>query len=699
MNSILVHKTREKSGVLLGLGSMPTSKITSVRPATLIRLCLVAITCIVYWQVTEFDFINTYDDLEYIIENSNVREGLTLRGVGWAFGTFHSGHWHPITWLSHMLDVQLYGMNAGRHHLMNVLFHIAGTLLLFSIFHSTTGYTWRSGFIAAMFALHPLHVESVAMIAERKDVMSAFFWMVTLRCYIAYAVHPRKSRYLFVAGCFVLGLLTKPMVMTLPFVFLLLDYWPLNRFSPRTEGDGYLTSSHSAVPRLIAEKVPFLLFSAASSIVTWHAAKSQGALEAMRVYPFIHRLANALVSYTGYLGKMIWPKSLTVFYPYRDTLLAWQVMGAILLVAGLTTLFLTLYKRHPYLIVGWLWYLVTLLPVIGLVQAGAQSMADRYTYIPLIGIFIIIAWALPEILNPWRLGKIVLAMSICLCLSLLTALTWMQIGYWKNSTALFQHAVNVTQQNWVAHNNLGTAFLKAGKKEEALRQYQKVLEIIPNHANAHFNLGVTLAELGRRNEAIDRYRKALALNASHVKALNNLGGELIARGEIEQGVKYCRKALEIDPEFFNAHSNIALAMTALGKKDEAILHFQKALQMNPDNAKAHQAVGNLLAEKGRFAEAQYHYVEAIRSDPENEAAYKIMGDFSMRNGNFAEAAQYYSAALRLAMGNADTYNKLGVALIRQGNFKDAIINFQEALRLDPDHPHARSNLQKALKHR
>jgi len=672
-------------------------KIISIRPQVLISLTLTVAIVVVYWQVRHFDFIYVYDDLEYVVENRHVLRGISAEGIAWAFRTFHSANYHPFTWLSHMLDAQLYGLDPGQHHLTNVLFHIANTLLLFGLLFRMTGFAWRSGLVAALFALHPLHVESVAMIAERKDVLCTFFWMLTLLSYTAYTARKKAGWYFVTLAGFVLGLMAKPMAVTLPFVLLLLDFWPLERFKSHAGGVIKGPQLRSTVLRLILEKTPFFVLSAIASWITVLAQLSKGAVAAPEVYPLAHRVANAAVSYVSYLGKTFWPYPLAVFYPYRTTIAPWQFIAALLLIAAVTALVLIGIRKHSFLIVGWLWYLGTLVPVIGLVQVGDQAMADRYTYIPLIGIFIIIAWGGAEILKNRRCKAFVCTAASAVIIPILMVLTWMQLSTWSDGITLFGHAAGIFENSYVIHNNLGAAQHRKGKNAAAIQHFKMALDISPDNADAHYNLGVFFGNQSKPVQAVAHYRKALQMKPDHVEALNNLGCELILRGDMADGIKYCQRALEIDPEYANAHSNIAVAQAAVGKVNEAINHYRQALALMPDNVKLYRALGNLLAQIGQLQEAKNYYARALELAPENEKAHRMMGDFLADMDDFKGAEVYYSAAVRLSSGNADIFNKLGVAHIRQGNIQEAIVFFQESLRLAPDHQDARQNLARARK--
>ena len=447
---------------------------------------------------------------------------------------------------------------------------------------------------------------------------------------------------------------------------------------------------------LVGEKVPFFLLAAGTSVATLLAQHSLGATGSMNVYPFTHRLANAVVSYAAYIVKTIWPHPLVVFYPYRESIAAWQWLGAIGLLAAATTAVVVYGRQRRYLICGWLWYLVTLLPVIGIVQVGAQAMADRYTYIPLIGIFIMAVWALHETTVSLRLKSGVVTCAVALLLLMFGAVSWTQTGYWTDSLRLFQHATAHSADNWVAHNNLGTALARSGQPDAALVHYQSALEIAPGYADARYNLAATHSDLGRHDEAIRQYRKVLSISPKHAGSHNNLCGELIAAGKMEEGIAHCRKAIVIAPKFANPRNNLAVGLTRLGRRVEAIDHYRQALQLDPDNPDTHLALGKLLSADDRGPEALLHFRTAVRLDPDNESTCRQAADTLMRSGYVAPAAEFYSAALRLAPGNADIYNRLGVAYARLGLHDDAVVMFKEAVRKDPDHSAAAGNLQKAL---
>jgi tetratricopeptide (TPR) repeat protein len=662
-----------------------------------VPICLVLIitTLAVFWQLKDHEFIN-FDDPLYVTENLHIQGGITLKGVTWAFTTFHAGNWHPLTWLSHMLDVQFFGLKAGWHHLMNLLFHIASTLLLFLVLHRMTKALWQSAFVAALFALHPLHVESVAWVSERKDVLSTFFWMLTMGAYVFYVEKPEVKRYVLTLFFFALGLMAKPMLVTLPFVLLLLDYWPLKRLrygtaDPKNPAEALPPSApvqqkrkskkqHTVKEKvqakkptdspyqwtlirpLVWEKIPFFILTVLSSAVTYVAQWKGGAMKPLEAIAFDGRIANALVSYVAYIGKMIWPANLAFLYPHPGMVPHWQILGAVLFLALSTFLILRMVKRAPYLAVGWLWYLGTLVPVIGIVQVGLQGMADRYTYVPLIGMFIMIAWGVPELFNRWRYKKNALAVLSVLILSMLTIGTWKQVHYWQNSLTLFGRTLEVTSNNYIIHNELGNTLKAQGKLDEAISQYNKALHINPNYAYAHNNLGTALQEQGRLTEAISHYAEALRNNKNFADAYNNIGTVLQEQGSFQEAARHYIEAIRLRPDYEKPYINLGETFAAQGKYGEAMEYYTKALRINPYLIKLHYNMGTILLSQGKAEEAIIHFREAVRIKPDYVKAH----------------------------------NNLGSALLLIGKKEEAIAQFREALRYEPDHRVVQENLKRAM---
>ncbi len=605
-----------------------------------------------------------------------------------------------------MLDCQLFGLSAGAHHLTNLLLHITNTLLLFGLLKRTTGALWRSAFVAAAFALHPLHVESVAWVAERKDVLSTLFWMLTIAVYLRYVKHPGKVKYLLTLLVFALGLMAKPMLVTLPFVLLLLDYWPLGRLqlgkgaknanrrkqkSVNTRSQWKLSSS------LVWEKVPFFVLSAISSIVTFLVQQHGGAVKRIEAIPVIARFANASISYLRYIGKMFWPSRLAVFYPHPgDRLQMWQAVAAALLLLGISIWIIRLARSHKYLPVGWLWFLGTLVPVIGLVQVGGQALADRYTYVPLTGLFIIIAWGLSDLLTRWRYRKIVLGASAIIVLLALSICTGLQLRHWRNSITLFEHATEVTNDNHVAHNNLGVALQSKGRLDEALGHYRQALRLNPGDVEVHNNLGFALQAQGRLDEAIHHFHQALQVEPDFAEALYNLGNVLQSQGKLNEAISRYRRALQARPSYAEAHGNLGFALQSLGKLDEAINHYRRALQFNPDPATAHYNLATALQSQGKLDEAIHYYWQALQARPNFAEAYNNLGLALQSQGRLDEAVVHYRQALWVKPDFAEARYNLANVLRAQGKLDEAIVHYSLALQARPDFVEARYNLANVL---
>jgi tetratricopeptide (TPR) repeat protein len=541
-------------------------------PDFVIWLGLLVAIFAVYWQVGSFDFV-TYDDDLYA-QNPFVQGGLSLASLKWALTAVVSNNWIPVTLLSHVLDGQFFGDKSGMHHLVNVAFHALATLLLFAALRRATGDRWQSAFVAFLFGLHPLHVGSVAWVAERKDVLSAVFWFLALYAYVLYAEQPTLRRYLWMVLPFCLGLLSKPMLVTFPFALLLFDVWPLRRFE---------------WPKVLIEKLPLIGLSAAASAVTYFVQSSTGAVLDV---PFGVRLENALISYVAYLGQMFWPARMAVIYPYQEAIPFWQVgvaLSILLVVSGAAWFS---WKKRAYLPAGWFWYLGTLVPVIGLVQVGLQSRADRYTYIPMVGLFIILAWGGAEVVERWPQAKMAMIVAAgCVCAACM-AVSWVQIGYWQNSETLFQHAIDVTRDNWAAqfrealrikpdyaeaHNNLGACLTSAGHDAEAIPEFQTALRLKPGLADAHFNLALALSKMpDRTDDAVKEYTAALRLNPNLQQAHANLGVLLVNLGRKEEAIGHLKAAAELHPSFENEHNLGAVLSTMPGREAEGAAHLEAA---------------------------------------------------------------------------------------------------------------------------
>jgi len=537
------------------------------------------------------------DDDSYVFANPEVTRGLSAAGLRWAFTALYSSNWHPLTWLSHMADCSLFGLDARGHHLTSILIHALTTALLFVALRRLTGSRARSACVAALFGVHPLHVESVAWISERKDVLAGLGLALILLAYERHARKGGKVRYLAVIALFALGLMAKPMLVTVPLLLLLLDLWPLGRALPRAAG---ATPSGSPWARLLVEKAPLFGLSIASSAITVVAQSSHGSeIATMEALPLGVRAANALVAVAGYVGKTIWPAGLAVYYPHPSGYPPWwRIALATLLVIALTLLALR-WRRRPSLAVGWLWFLAMLVPVLGFVQVGQQASADRYTYLPLIGLFIAVSWGVPAAWSSLQLPPRALVGAAALVLVALTAASRVQTGYWKNTEILFVRTLALTRDNWVIHNNLGTYLFNAGRRDEAVDQYRETLRINPRYALAHYNLGSALSALGQNAAAAEHFRTALRLRPDYAEARNNLGNTFVALGRPEEAAANFREALKIQPDFAEAHYNLGNSLAAAGQWQDAAASFREALRVKPDFAEARHNLDALL--EGRLA--------------------------------------------------------------------------------------------------
>ncbi len=602
----------------------------------IICLLLVVATLAVYNRVNQNRFVN-YDDLGYLQKNVHVRTGLHWNTVVWAFTSPYQANWHPLTWLSHALDCHIFRLNPAGHHYTNVLLHAVNVVLLFLLLQRATGFTWRSLMVAALFALHPINVESVAWASERKNVLSMLFFLLALAAYDRYARQSETKRYLLVVGLFALGLMAKPQVITLPFVLLLWDYWPLQRIGARPEEH---PANEAAVDPLssrpfsflLLEKLPLLLLSAASAIVTLKAQSAAGAVKSELEYPLFVRLENAVVSYARYIGKAFWPSPLSAMYPHPgSTLPGWQVLGAVALLA-LITVVVILARRRRYLAVGWFWFLGTLVPMIGVMQVGVQAMADRYAYISFIGLFVMVCWGAAEWAEKRQLSAVWLAAPAVLALAVLSALTYRQIGYWHDSITLWSHALQVTSRNFVAHDNLGGALEVEGRPEEAIVQFRAAVQINPRDPLAHVDIGVYERQHGNPQKAIEEYQTAMRLTT-------------------DQGVH------------MNAHSNLGTVYRTLGD----------------------------------YARARENYEAALRLDSSSTVSLTGMGLLAQRDGDFAQAANYYSQAAS-AQPSDIGFVLLAQALEKSGRASEAQAAYQEAKRLSPDLSAARQEADRLLSH-
>ena len=623
-----------------------------------ICIFLVAITWLVFGQTIRYDFVN-YDDNEYVYANPNIVHGLTINGVVHAFTGTHTANWHPLTTLSHMLDCQLWGVHAGAHHFTNVVLHTIAVVLLFLILQQMTGATWRSAFVAAVFAIHPLRVESVAWISERKDVLSAVFFMLTLGAYVRYARSPSIGRYLTMSILFALGLLSKSMLVTVPFVLLLLDYWPLNRFTDR-----------SSTRQLILEKVPLLALSFGEGLATlWAQHSSVARVEQL---PVVWRIGNGLVSCVIYVKQMIWPVGLAVFYPHPgDQLPVWEIGLAIVLLVMVSAGAIALRGKAPYLITGWFWYLVMLLPVIGLIQVGSQGHADRYTYLPQIGLYVLLAWGTTDALasrfttrrvRRGRLKRRILAVTASVALIALAWCAHVQASYWRKGESLWGRALAVTSGNFMAHDGLGDYLANHGRLDEAIDHFQTALNIAPGYPEIEINLTLALTQKGRTDEAMAHLQALLKESPNDTQAYYNLGNALRKRGNSQGAIAVYEKTLSIQARYPAAHYNLGIALDQNGQIDEAIAHYREAVREQPNYPEAYYLLGNDLLRKSLVDDAIAAYEQALKSQPAYPAAENNIGLALFQKGRPSEGIAHWQNALAAEPDSVDSLNNLAWVL-------------------------------------
>jgi tetratricopeptide (TPR) repeat protein len=694
-----------------------------MRRTFVLSLVLFAGTIALYWQARSFDFL-VLDDSEYITDNPYVRSGLTWESVRWAFTGVHFGNWHPLTTLSNLLDCQLYGLDPSGHHLTSVLLHATNAVVLFAALRSLTGASGRSAIVSALFAVHPLRVESVAWVSARKDVLSGLLGLSAMWAYSAYARQGGLARYAGVTALLALGLMAKPMLVTLPLLFLVLDYWPLKRLD------------RSSMSHVVLEKLPWIALAAAATGATIAAQRTAEAIPSWEALPLDSRVANAVVSYVGYLGNMVWPTKLSPMYPHPNfpggqPWAPWQIVGAGILLAGLSLCVWLL--RRPYVLVGWLWFLGMLVPVIGLLQVGAQAMADRYTYLPLVGPVIALVWAGGDLLSHANLrstrARWGLGVALGTLLLLLAGRSWSQARHWRNSLALFQHAYQLSPEAPGVLSGLGAALYLERSYTQAAHYFREVLRV-RRSAEDHVNLGRTLSALGERSSAADQYRAALRLNPQAEMALLNLAQVLFVEGQVDEAIARYREALAIQPHRADTHNNLGFALQSQGNLGAARDHYQQAVSIDPAHVKAlinlggaleglgeveaarsaydrasaighddplaHASLARMLRDKGDLQGATLHYRELLRIEPGNATAHVDLGSAMQQQGDMLEAVQRYEHALRLQPDNAEAHYNLGIALQVQGKLEDAIRHYRSVIRIRRDKADAHNNLAIAL---
>ena len=611
-----------------------------------VGIILVAINLFIYAAVYRFQLVN-WDDSTYVTENPTVLGGLSWSSAWWALTTGHSPYWHPLTWLSHLLDVTLFGTDAGMYHLTSLLLHIANTLLVFELFRRLTGAGGRSAFVAAIFAAHPLHVESVAWIAERKDVLSTFFWLLTMLAYDGYVRDRSWRRYAVMLLFYALALMSKPMVVTLPAVLLLLDIWPLRRMSASAGED----RREETWARLVMEKVPLFALALATSVATVVIQHRVGAMAGLDALPWTVRAANATIGYVAYLWKTIWPTHLAAFYPLF-TISPARVGAAAAVLIAVTAAVLAERRRRPYLLTGWGWYVITIAPVIGLLQAGEQGMADRFMYIPMIGILVMAAWGLPELVAAISIRTWLLPAGASVLVVACAIAARAQAAHWEDSVTLWQHATRVTPESYIAHENLGQALRERGQLDEAEASYERAIVHAPPRSPAylaviHNSLGMVLTRKDQPRQALEHFAAAVRLSPNFAEAQGNLGNALVAAGRWPDAIGHYREAVRLKPGYTEPRVGLGGALLKEGRAAEAIPEYREALRLDPGLAEAHNGLGAALATEGHDAEAMIEYTEALRLKPDLPTAHLNVAVLFVKKGDLAQARRHLQEALAI----------------------------------------------------
>jgi tetratricopeptide (TPR) repeat protein len=639
----------------------------------LIVAALVLATVAAYTPVWQFDFV-AIDDPQYVYANPHLADGLTATSVAWAFTSGREANWHPLTWLSHLIDVELYGLEPGGHHVTNLLLHVAGTLLLFGLFQRMTGAIGPSAFVAGVFAVHPLHVESVAWVAERKDVLSACLFFLTLHAYVSYVRRPGLGRSLTVAACFAAGLMSKPMLVTLPFVLLLLDYWPLGR-------------------RAIAEKLPLIAMAVASSVVTFLVQQRFGAVKTLESFPLGVRLQNGMASYADYLRDAIWPAKLGVFYPFPPFVPTGRVVVAAALIAALTAAAFFWRRRAPYAAVGWLWFVGMLVPVIGIVQVGGQARADRYMYLPLVGLSVAVAWLAADFVRRQPARRLV-ALGGTIAIAGLAVATHAQVQHWRNTVDLWSHTARVTDDatNFGVYFGLAEYLREYDRPAEAIVEYEAAIRRRPEYAESHYGLGQALIDAGQPERAFTAFAEAVRLKPDYVEARMALGLMLARAGRAAEAIPHFSEAVRLRPAIADGHRHLGLALAVTGRLVEALPRLSEAVRLDPASSAARNDYGLALMESGRLDEAAVQFGEALRLDPHSADAHHHVGELFLKQGRIPEALARLSEAVRLEPTFVDARLSLALAYARAGRRDEAARELREVLRIDPANARARAAL-------
>jgi tetratricopeptide (TPR) repeat protein len=656
----------------------------------ILGLCLLLAAGIiaVYAQTAGFDFVD-YDDQGNIRDNPKVPAGLTWDGIKWSFSTMYGSNWFPLIWLSFMLDRTIFGTWAGGFHLVNVALHIANSILLFWVLKRYTKALWASFFVAALFALHPLHVESVAWVTERKDTLSTLFWFLTMLAYLRYVEVPTAKRYVIVCVVFALGLMSKSMLVTLPLVLLLMDYWPLKRLWPEEKIGGV------AFGRLIWEKLPLFVLSAAASVVTFIAQQSTGAMMRLSSVPIEYRIANAFISYCEYLVRMLRPVGLAVFYPHPVKEISGLQITASLAVLAAITIVAILLRRRRYLLVGWLWYLGTLVPVIGIVQVGGQAMADRYTYVPLIGIFIMLAWLAGDIVAQKRVRQVLAGMAGAAILGVLGVMTFVQVSYWHDTMSLFKHAAAVTKDNYVAHSIMGVRYAEKGQMEEAMKAFDIILKLTPKDGDTLYNVAKSLDVQGQTAKALEFYNRVLVLVPDDADTHGALALIEARNGNFDRAVELYKEGLSKKPDDGGLHGGLGSLYLQMGRVDEALTELEKAVKLKSDSV-IYGNLGMATLLKGEGDKAMEYFNKAVKLDPANAEAHYNLGNCYLSQNLSGKAVVEYEKAIKIKPKYTKAYGNLAVALARIGNIDEATINFRKVVELEPNNPDAKFNFANIL---
>jgi tetratricopeptide (TPR) repeat protein len=671
------------------------------RRTVFICLVLALGTALLYWPATSFDFIH-FDDPEYVVKNSNLNSGLSWPGLAWCFQAGYAGNWHPLTWMSHMLDCQLFGLKPGGPHAVNLLLHAANSVLVFLVLKRLTNAVWRSAGVAALFALHPLHVESVAWIAERKDVLSALFWLLTIWAYCDYVKKHGIARYFLALVLFIFGLMAKPMVVTLPFVLLLLDWWPLGRFQSKSADSKVAGAAAKFSWPVLLEKLPFLLLAAGSCVLTVIAQRRGRAIASFESLSMLERLANSSVSYLRYVGKIFWPADLSLVYPLVVGWQRWEILGALLFLIVMTALAVVFFRSRPYWMVGWFWFLGTLVPVIGLVQVGAQSMADRYTYIPSIGLFLMITWGTCDLARHWRYHRAALGIAGVAVLALCAFMTERQLGYWKDSPTLYRHVMTIDPNNYLIHTYYGGYLRDVGQLEQARSECEKAVQLAPNYTFGHVLLAGVLLLQGKNPEAISEMRTALKYEPDLVPVRANLADVLLSENLCGEAAAEYGKALEYTPDDPKLHFSLGRSLVMQKKYGEARSEFESALRLptfshavtlsDAELLTARASLGDIYSSENLYDEAAVEYGKALEYKPDAPALHCSLGRALAMQKKFDAAQSEYETALRLNPSYIDAHYELALALSNQHKSAEAIAEYRAALKIHGNFSDALNNL-------